>query len=63
GWLGSLTLPAPVRSAVQGCADGSAGGDRSTMAREVTALARVAEQYLDHGARSELAALAAALSD
>ncbi|HEX9483853.1 MAG TPA: hypothetical protein VF929_04705 [Gemmatimonadaceae bacterium] len=62
-WLGTLTLPTPVRSSAARCAESSAGGRTGTLARELTGLMQAAAAYLDAPARHELEVLAASLKD
>ena len=60
--LGTIAIPAPVRTPVARCTEASAQGDGSTMAPLVADLARAAESFLDPAARGELEALAARLA-
>jgi hypothetical protein len=60
-WLGTLALPAPVRTAVSKCADLSVDGQSTAIAKEVAALALAAATFLDSQSRGELAALVVAL--
>jgi hypothetical protein len=63
-WLGTLALPAPVRSPLIRCIELS-GQPESTGAALSTAVGTLGEaagSYLDHPSRAELAALAAALA-
>jgi hypothetical protein len=62
GWLGTIAIPAPVRTPVAKLADASANGHAGAMAPLVRALARAAESFLDPAARAELDALAARLA-
>jgi hypothetical protein len=62
GWLGTIALPAPVRSPVAKLAEASANGHPGAMAPLVTALARAADSFLDPAARAELDALASLLA-
>ena len=61
GWLGTIAIPAPVRTPVAKLADASANGHPESMAPLVTALAKAADAFLDAGARSELDTLATQL--
>ena len=56
-WLGSLSLPAPVRASVTRCAEASAYGKREDMARELSALSQAASAFLDSPSRNELESL------
>jgi hypothetical protein len=60
-WLGTIAIPAPVRTPVARCADASARADALTMAPLVAGLAKAAESFLDPASRAELEALAADL--
>lgn len=60
-WLGTLALPAAVRSPVIRCADLSVEGQSAPVAIEVAALALAAASFLDPQSRAELDALTAAL--
>ncbi|MEO5817419.1 MAG: hypothetical protein ABIT20_19275 [Gemmatimonadaceae bacterium] len=60
-WLGTLALPAAVRTPVIRCADLSVDGQSAPVAKEVAALAIAAASYLDPQSRGELDALTAAL--
>lgn len=62
GWLGTIAIPAPVRSPVSKLADASARGDWGALAPLVVALAKAAESFLDAPSRGELETLAASLS-
>jgi hypothetical protein len=61
GWLGTIAIPAPVRTPVAKLADASANGHPESMAPLVAALAKAADAFLDPGARSELDTLATQL--
>ena len=61
-WLGTIAIPAPVRTPVAKLAEASAKGRADTMAPLVSALANAAESFLDPAARAELDALAARLA-
>ena len=61
-WLGTIAIPAPVRTPVAKLAEASANGRADTMAPLVSALARAADSFLDPAARAELDALAASLA-
>ena len=56
-WLGTLTLPAAVRTPLARCMESSAKGSLSAVAREVAALHSACASYLDPGSRAELDAL------
>src|SRR4051794_4484507 len=60
-WLGTLALPAAVRTPVVRCADLSVNGPSALVATEVAALALAAASYLDQQSRAELDTLSAAL--
>jgi hypothetical protein len=60
-WLGTLALPAAVRTSLTRCADVSVDGTRNAVGREVSALATAASSYLDASSRAELEALAGSL--
>ena len=62
GWLGSIAIPAPVRTPVAKLAEASANGHPEGMAPLVDALARAADSFLDPAAKAELEALAARLT-
>ena len=62
GWLGTIAIPAPVRTPVAKLAEASANGYPEGMAPLVSALARAADSFLDPAARSELDALASQLA-
>jgi hypothetical protein len=62
GWLGTIAIPAPVRTPVAKLADASANGHPEAMAPLVNALARAADTFLDPASRAELDALAARLA-
>ena len=57
GWLASVALPAPVRTALTKLADATAG-DLSVVAPTLTSVIAATESYLDTAARSELDRLA-----
>jgi hypothetical protein len=61
GWLGTLALPATVRTVVNRCADLTVDGSRQAVGREVAALAVAASSFLDAPSRAELEALAGLL--
>jgi hypothetical protein len=61
-WLGTMSIPAPVRSPVAKCAESSATADAKVMAPLVVNLAKAAESFLDAPARGELDALASRLA-
>ena len=60
-WLGTLALPAAIRTAVSKCADLSVDGQATAVSKEVAALALAAATYLDSQSRGELDVLAVAL--
>ena len=60
-WLSSLSLPAPVRSALTHLADAVAGGNRKTTAAAVMHLVSVAQRSIDDASASELVAVASNL--
>jgi hypothetical protein len=60
-WLSSLSLPAPVRSALTHLADAVAVGNRNTSAGALSHLVTVAQRSIDEASASELIAVAAAL--
>ena len=62
GWLGTIAIPAPVRTPVARLAEASANGYPEGMAPLVSALAKAADSFLDPAARSELDALASQLA-
>jgi hypothetical protein len=61
-WLGTMAIPAPVRTPVSRCAEASAAAEPSMMAPLVTNLATAAASFLDAAARGELEALAIRLA-
>lgn len=61
-WLGTLTLPASVRTPIAKCIESSAKGSPATVARDITALSAACASYLDGASRAELDALAAGLT-
>jgi len=61
GWLGTIAIPAPVRTPVAKLAEASANGHPESMAPLVVALSKAADAFLDPGARSELDTLATQL--
>ena len=61
-WLGTLTLPAAVRTPLAKCLESAAKGTIAAVARDVTAMKAVCANYLDAGSRAELDALAEGLS-
>ena len=63
GWLGTLSLPQPVRGAVTRCADLSVDGERASLSRDIRDLMVAAASYLDARSRNELEALARSLGD
>ena len=62
GWLGTIAIPAPVRTPVAKLAEASATAQPAAMAPLVTALTKAAESFLDPAARNELEALAVRLA-
>ena len=56
-WLGTIAIPAPVRTPVARCAEASATADAKSMAPLLAGLAKAAESFLDPAARGELEAL------
>jgi hypothetical protein len=62
GWLGTIAIPAPVRTPVAKLAEASANGHADAMAPLVAALAKAADSFLDAAARSELDTLATQLA-
>jgi len=61
-WLGTIAIPAPVRTPVAKLAEASANGRADMMAPLVSALAKAADSFLDPAARAELEALRARLA-
>jgi hypothetical protein len=61
-WLGTVAIPAPVRTPVSRCAEASAVGEPAAMARLISNLATAAAAFLDAASRAELDALAARLA-
>ncbi|MDP9179220.1 MAG: hypothetical protein M3O61_16210 [Gemmatimonadota bacterium] len=60
-WLASLSLPAPVRSALTHLADAVGVGNRNTSAGALSHLVMVAQRSIDEASASELIGVAAAL--
>ena len=60
-WLGTLALPASIRTSVTRCAESSVDGAPSAVGREIAALAQAATTYLDAHSRAELETLASSL--
>jgi hypothetical protein len=60
-WLGTLALPAAVRTPLTRCAEASVDGSKTAVGKEVAALATAASSYLDPSSRAELEALAGSL--
>ena len=60
-WLGTLALPASVRTALTRCADASAIAHPPGVAQELSALSKAVKEYLDPLACGELDALVVAL--
>jgi hypothetical protein len=61
GWLGTLTLPPAVRTALLRCLDSTAEGAPDVVGRELAELVLAGSAYLDAGSRGELENLSAAL--
>jgi hypothetical protein len=61
-WLGTLTLPAAVRTPLAKCIESSAKGSVAALAREVAAVRSACASYLDASARAELDALTGELT-
>jgi hypothetical protein len=61
-WLGTLALPAPVRSSAAQCVEMSAGGGTHDLARAMRDLSTASAPFLDPGSRAELDAVAAVLA-
>jgi hypothetical protein len=61
-WLGTLALPAAVRTSANRCADSTIAGARQEIGRELKALSAAASAFLDTPSRAELEALAASLA-
>jgi len=53
-WLGTLTLPGPVRAPLARCLETAISGSLPDVAKAVRALAVAAAEYLDPPARAEL---------
>ena len=62
-WLGTLTLPASVRTPTAKCIESSAKGSQTAVARDLVALSAACASYLDGASRAELDALAAGLHE
>ena len=62
GWLGTMSIPSPVRTPVAKLAEASAMANPAVMAPLVASLAKAAESFLDAASRSELDTLAARLA-
>ena len=58
-WLSSVTMPAPVRTAIGRLLDSSAGNDGRTILASLAKVTDVTAPLLTRGARSELDRLAA----
>jgi hypothetical protein len=56
-WLGTIAIPAPVRTPVARCAEASATADAKAIAPLLAGLAKAADSFLDPAARGELEAL------
>jgi hypothetical protein len=61
-WLGTLTLPAAVRTPLARCIESSAKGNVAALARDVAAVRTACAGYLDSTSRAELDALTQELS-
>ncbi len=61
-WLGTLALPAAVRTPAVRCADASASCTAGETGRELAGLAMAAAPFLDAQGNAELDRLAAALN-
>jgi len=61
-WLGTLTLPAAVRTPLARSFDTSVGGDAEALAREMASVRAACASFLDASSRAELDALVEALS-
>lgn len=61
-WLGTLTLPAAVRTPLAKCLESSARGTVAAVARDVATMRSACATYLDAGSRAELDALVAGLT-
>ena len=62
-WLGTLTLPLPVRAPLTRCIDCSSVASAAALSGEIEALRDACASFLDAGSRAELDALAEALRD
>ena len=60
-WLSSLSLPAPVRSALTHLADAVAVGNRKTASTALSHLVMVAQRSIDEASASELIGVARGL--
>ena len=60
-WLSSLSLPAPVRSALTHLADAAAAGNRKTTSTALSHLVMVARKSIDEASASELIGVATGL--
>lgn len=61
-WLGSTSVPAPVRAALVKLADASGGDDSRTVATALDSVIAVTASQLDPAARLELTRLAQAIA-
>jgi hypothetical protein len=61
-WLGSATIPLPLRNALSRLADSIVGEDHGTMKAAVESVMAVTANQLDPGARLELGRLAQAIA-
>jgi hypothetical protein len=62
-WLGSATIPTPVRSALSRLAESSFSDDRSAMKAALDSVMTVTANQLDSAARLELQRLAQAIAE
>ncbi|MEP6733614.1 MAG: hypothetical protein ABJE10_23410 [bacterium] len=60
-WLGTLALPAAIRTPVIRCCELSVEGGAAQVGKEIVALSAAATSYLDAASRAELAVLSSAL--
>lgn len=61
-WLGTLALPAAVRTPAAACVERSVTAARPALSREIANLSQAAAAYLDGPSRAELDTLTASLS-
>lgn len=62
-WLGSASVPGPVRTALARLVDSSDGGDRKAMRAALDSVMTVTANQLDPGARLELGRLAQTIAE